>query len=186
MVKMETKCFDLISSFSVGLYLDWRCPSRYLHQLIEVLSRASSLKIRELFRTLWRRRSGSGQFFWCRGAAAVRWRWKVHRHGHLWFRQLILIYLYVLASSISHSLMSDIPISSMMVTRWCIEAIVDTSCFASSITFYWGTLMDLRYYHSDLNMFTIISERMNSKIYVSVLIFFPLHRFVLLFDFLIF
>ena len=74
--------------------------------------------------------------------------------GRLVSRQLTMTCFYVLASSIFHWLMSDTPISSMMVTRWYIEAIVDAPFFVSLIIFYYGTLMGFRFNHFDLKIFT--------------------------------
>lgn len=74
--------------------------------------------------------------------------------GRFGSRKFFYTYLYVLASSICHSLMNDTPISSMMLTRWYIEAILDNTFYAFLINFSFITSMELGCSRFMLNEFS--------------------------------
>lgn len=63
----------------------------------------------------------------------------------LFSRQIVSIFLYVFVAYICHSLWSDMPMTPMSITRWFIEAIVDTPFFLLLVSSFFGMLMDSPY-----------------------------------------
>lgn len=61
------------------------------------------------------------------------------------YQQIVLMVLYVVAAWIFHVLVYDKPITSMLIARWCIEAIVDSHCFFVLLSLFLGFTLPSTY-----------------------------------------
>ena len=65
--------------------------------------------------------------------------------GEFIYQQVVLIFLYIGAAWIFHVLVHDNPITSMLIARWCIEAVVDFHCFFVLLSLFHGFSLSFTY-----------------------------------------